>query len=407
MSLQIIQSSNSNDNPDHSKQKSEPATTTQVAYQYTPLIQPDRLIRQPISSWQNKQLDKLKHCIENDRSHNDIAVALNILAVLEAYQGFNDNALSICQSQINYWRNIAPHYDDQTLLPRVIQPWINIKRLKRWQNSNIDAERSYRELAPSNSSQSSSLSNEHGIEANLAQLFKLDPSWQSIVESVYWFEYTAVLTTLGDKSSLKQQVESGLRTVQDYSIRMKILEIWFGTLCRGGHFEYAMSALHRMKLTSGGEHQLAFELLELVLMHNMQQAQTTNQASLIFNKLSNNDAFAVNPGNLYMLGDIAKIYKHLGTQDQQIALLSQQYDYATKLNDEVLQFEARMALNQLGQDDIHKITDDFADSRYTVIRSKLNLAPLNDTGRSDLICLSLERLGQLDHPGCQSILNEL
>ncbi|WP_293633174.1 hypothetical protein [Shewanella sp. CG12_big_fil_rev_8_21_14_0_65_47_15] len=338
---------------------------------YQPLIQADPIIRQPITTWQQSLLRRLHTSLIV--GNEDVAEAFNQLALLEAYRGHHDTALSFCQLQITYWRNLANRHRDELYLLPALQPWINTFRLQRWQQQNMTASSLYQQLAPERRNERNNLNDQYAISPTIGELLA-NPSagkYSQLIESVYWLESSHQLLNIGDYAGLMQQIQSGLRQDIKYSIRSRLLEIWFKALVNKGQNAYALEALQRMKLTQS-HHQLEFRALEMILSFNL-GIDITDKAAQIYDELQVYCHRASDAKGLYLLAEFCKIYQQIGSHTQQITLWNQLLSLATLLNDEVLCFDAQFALSQLGQYSVSQIDTEAQYSDYKIIRDRLSL----------------------------------
>lgn len=371
---------------------------------YQPLIQVDPIIRQPIVAWQQNLVRKLHASLI--AGNEDVAEVFNQLALLEAYQGHHETAFTFCQLQITYWRNLAQrHRDDLYLLP-ALQPWINTFRLQRWQQHNMTASLLYRQLAPERRNEKNNLNDQYAISPTLDELLA-HPSagkYTQLLDSIYWLEYSHQLLNTGDYAGLMQQIQSGLNQGTKHSIRARLLEIWFKALVSKGQNAYALSALQRMKLTQSSN-QLEFRALEMVLLFNQGIDTAADNAAQIYAELQQLSNRIFDAKGLYLLAEFCKIYQQIGSHEQKTILWSQLLTTATALNDEVLCFDAKFALTQLGQYSATQLDTDFQQSEYKIIRDRLTL-PLRPQ-RSMQIHHCLTSLAELNIEQSLAILERM
>lgn len=361
--------------------------------QYQPLLVNDPILRQPILHWQQNLLNSLDSAFK--AGNTEIAVELNQLALIEAYQGNDSAALNLCQLQIKYWQNIAARQGDRYLI-NCIQPWINTFRLQRWKQDKQAALFSYQQLAPDLQKNRNSLNSDFGVQLSLAELLTLNPDsgWRNMLETIYWSEFSQLLANNGDKAHFARHVQDGLASPVRFSVKMRLLELWFKVLIENKEFSYALSALHRMKLTSG-PYQLVFRLLEMVLLFNLQWSDTQRLAEQLCQELMSKPADYTDIRHLYFVAAAFGIFRQLDNKGAKLRLCRYLLDQANQLNDEVLAVEAKLELVSEGQLDYSQVASQYKDSAYSLVRRKLGLAELNRTKRSAKIIHCVTAISEL------------
>lgn len=367
---------------------------------YFPLIQADPILRRPIVKWRSNLLQQLRQQLHEVEP--DIATPLNQLALLEAYQGNQQDALLYCQLQIQYWCHLAKQRGDPHYLSNAVQPWINTFRLQRWQQ-NEGALLLYQQLSPEQRGRENCLNRDYQIAFTLEELlnFPSADDKRKVLDSIYWIEYGKLLLAQKKLPELKQEIQKGLQSGLRYSTRMRLLELWFGALCQRQEFTYALSSLQRMALTSGA-YALEFKVLEFILLCHLSAAETADYGEQLSVQILTNKALGTDAKSVYLLSAICKVFQQLGTCEQQLALFRKLRAAARMLGDEVLMFEAEQALCRLG--DIRAVND-YQDSHYLCIRRQLTLAPQAAFVETGSVKAALQALARLDYRQSLSLLN--
>lgn len=375
-------------------------------YRYTPLLVKDPIVRLPIQGWQQALLKSLSLAM-TDKKNPDIAAELNQLALLETYQGNYQAALMLCQLQIRYWQNVASH-SGKHYLSYCIQPWVNTFRLQRWQPDKKGALCSYQQLAPERRLSLNSLNTDYGIELSLGELVSLDPvgGWHRKLETVYWCEFSQLLSSESDTSNFIRHIQDGLKSTVRDSIKVRLLEFWFKVLIEQREFSYALSALHRMKLTSG-PYELPFQLLEMVLLLNLQLTETDAQASHFCDKLMVKQSHYTDVRNLYFVAAASGIFRQLDAPELKLKLCQHVLQLALQLKDEVLAVEARLELVKANQLDIAQLMNWHADSRYLNVRRQLGLADLNLAAHSESLIDCVTAISDLEFDKAAYLISSL
>lgn len=381
---------------------------------YQPLIATgEKIIRKPILAWQTELLSALvKKVSERDLESFECAVIFNQLALIEAFQGNNASALAICEAQIEYWRNLAESRKRKTLLPPAIQPWINIIRLERWRQCHASSASLYRELAPESRCSRNSLCERYGVGTTLSELIALseDGQWgnvENVIDYVFWIEYTSLLLVTEDMSKFAAHLKDGLSGDLRGTLKIRLLELWFKSLMMKGSYSYALSSLRRMNLTKNGRFSFNFGVLELVLLVNMCEPSADTIINDLYARVTSGGVISNDSQGLYLLMELTKLYQQFGAREQKITLYKMLSERAVQLDDEVLSFEARLALSELGQYDPIRLQSEFATSRYGIIRSRLGLSKDSDQKRAELIKDGAKQLARLDCERCLQTLGEL
>lgn len=372
---------------------------------YVPLIQSDTITRQPIHQWRHKLVAEL----ENHLSTGTEVVAniMNQLALLEAYIGNNTAAFNYCRWQIDYWRNLADCQSDNGVLINVIQPWVNIFRLERWQCNHEIALAMYEQISPEKRHLETDLQHRFSVPLTVADILTLPNAdvVQGVVEAVYWLESSHLLLVAKDNSALMQRLQQGLAGNMASATKMRLLELWFKALNDKGEYARGLSALHRMCLTESA-YSLEFSLLELVLLFNIDADELPKSITVIFDRVMAKNDWEKGPRHLYLLAKISVLFSQIGTQEQYHQLLQLQLNVANSLNDEVIAFEAKSSMADRGWFSSGQLREEFLHSDYQVIRRRLGLEK-KSYPEADELSLALEKLSRLEFDGAQQHLQEL
>jgi hypothetical protein len=377
-----------------------------IAGVYQPLISPsDRLVRQPITPWRMAMVRMLREGIsKKELDYNQIGSALNRLALLEAYQGHTGRALMACDAQIRFWQRSAEEPGHAHLLPNIVQPWINILRLERW-NNRLDSSISlYRELAPDRRAAPAAFQQRFGIPLTFDALDGISPGRVSyLLDMVYWREYGNLLFSAGADVELRQHLQAGIGHSQ-YFVRAALLEMLLVRQADSGNHAGTLALLRRIRRPDTGAYWLHFKTLEmyLALRTGADDAEVLLQA--VLDAALSSEHIERDGAGLALLFDIAKLFARLGMHEQEEMLLQRAYRMAQELNDEVVLFEVMDRLAVLGHDLGCDVRERFAASSYALIRKRLGQAPrAADTGPD--VVQALRALAELDFDTCMLFLD--
>ncbi|PRC92796.1 hypothetical protein [Solimicrobium silvestre] len=377
---------------------------------YRPIISaPDRLIRAPLLEWKRTCSGSLANIIrKNDMDVEKIAVDLNCLALLETYQGHYDFSLRLCTAQIRFWKKFANQPGHSQDLSKVIQPWINIIRLERWQNKWENASALYRELKQENHTVPGTLNQRYDIECNLKQLCELDQKFDyvNLLNVVYWREYANLLLQSNALDELQQFLGAGFAANINGSLKVSLLEILLSYLTKIGSYENALSILKKIKAGQSGEFWLHFKILEMFLSERTNQANASLLIMQTYQAAISEKYIQRNSYGLNLLHSISHVFKELDIVDLEIDLLNKTAKIAEELGDEVTLFEVMSRLADLHEIPQKIVFDKFAHSSYALIRGRLGL-PLSSTAEleeSRQLVLAVEAFAQLDYVSCLDLL---
>lgn len=380
---------------------------------YQPLISPsDRIIKKPICGWRTTLLHAFKDSIlERDTKIEEIAACLNQFALLEAYQSNNANALTLCNAQIDFWRNLFIKTGNCHHLSLAIQPWINVARLNRWQNKIDNSASIYQELSPKNRVKLGGLSQFHQINFSLHDLcgFDSDNVTIHVIDNVYWNEYGRLLLSSDRHSDLQAHIQVGLGMNSSFFIKSALFEILFLYQLKIGKPDRVLSLLKELNFQKNHPYWLHFKVLEMSL--NVQFHRDDAQALIaeVDQAIRLKDHVTRDARGVQFIFDISKVFHHLGLQEIEVGLLQFALPIAQEANDEVLLFEVMERLSALKQLPPAELLERFCDTSYSIIRKKLNLAapPDSDCGSSRYIVEAAKLLAELNFDGCLNVLNSI
>lgn len=376
---------------------------------YQPLIIPsDRIIRAPITPWQQQLLRDLGTCLQPGRADiAQLAPQLNQLALTAAYESQNELAHQLCDAQIRFWQHWAHQHHDDTVLAFAVQPWINIIRLDRWQNRVETTGSLYQELAPQNRTLDHTLGQQYQIDFSLDALCQLAPEKinHRILDNIFWHEYGKQLLDSGQYSSLQAHLQTGLVHCKDLWGRANLLELMLIYQHRIGNDAVALATLARMRWADHAPFRLPFQMLELYLKYQTGAADVDALSGMVADAIAG-QTFRANGFGLYSLHALAEVFRLIDQPERELPLLVQAEQLAEQTDDEVLRFEIRTRRAELGDYSRSEAQQPFADSRYTVIRKKLQVPPIpaNDAPLTQLISDVARQLASFDLDGCRQLL---
>jgi hypothetical protein len=382
-------------------------TSANKGYGCPPLIQlQDRLVRKPIAPWRASLVRQLGEAIGSpDIAFDHIAPLLNQLALLEAYQGNTARALEACAAQIRFWQRLARSPGNEHRLGNVVQPWINIVRLERW-NQKLDSSIAlYRELAPARRSTLATLQRRYGIALTFDELVQLDPQAdvRAVLDVVYWREYGHLLLNAGANDALERHLEAGLGQVAG-ALLVFLFETLLAYQASRGHHASALALLHRNRLAQRGLYRLPFAALAMFLAWRAESSEFAGLAETVFDAAVSGEHNERDGRGMLLLVDIARLFEWFGLQRQELELLQLACDIALEVDDEVLQFEVMRRLATLDPNRTGDLRQRFGASSYALIRKHLGLGPQAPGAGPDVV-QALQYLAELDFASCLSILH--
>ncbi|SFL75895.1 hypothetical protein [Rugamonas rubra] len=373
---------------------------------YQPLIVPaDRLIRAPLSGWRRKVLQDLLPAVRA-RAVDELPQQLNLLALQEAYRGNLDAARQLCDAQIRFWQAQAAAGQPQQLL-NVIQPWINLIRLERWQERTGEAAALYQQLAPQRAHEQGELQRRYGIGATLAELCAMDRLGNAAVtlQNAYWQEYPRLLLKCGMHQELNYLLQDAQALPLGPYLKAAQLEMQLSYQSKIGLHRNSLAALEKMMLGPHSPYWLQFKVLEVYLAFQAEMVNAPARAEHLFQALTSGRTLNCQAQDLYFLAHAAQVFRQLHLGGHEIGCLDMVEAMAAKLGDEVFQCHARQRLAELGQMPHEQVLDEFQHSAYVQVRSSLGLRPDDDAaGRAAGLLRAVEQLAALDYDGCARAL---
>lgn len=375
---------------------------------YAPLIGgSDKRLRTALPAWRASLLASLADALEGGEVHFDgIAVALNQLALLEAYEGNQANALALCEAQIGYWKSVAEAAGMRRHLACAIQPLINIVRLERWNTTADGADSLYRELAPERRGLHGPLLARYGIGLSLAQLCQADGSadYGALLDNVYWREYARSLLQSGRSEPLQALLQQGLSLPLNGFIRLALMEILLLQQASAGKLHSAARLLAKLPMDPASGHWLHFKVLAMYLALRGAAPDGTRLASEVMQALRGADHIQPNGYGLGLLFDISKVFRALGRDADERELLVLAEQAAVALGDEATLFDALDRIAELDGRPRDGLRERFAHSSYALIRKRLGLERRAADPLSALAVQAAQHLARLDYAGCLGVL---
>jgi tetratricopeptide (TPR) repeat protein len=367
--------------------------------QYQPLITAgDRLAQRPIKQWRATLVRTLGEELVKPRMESlKLAGFLNQLALLEAYQGNTQGALAACEAQIRFWKASAQLSGHASSLNLVVQPWVNIVRLERWNKNLVRSTALYRELGPAHRSDLGSLQTRYGVEPTFDELDQLDPSAgiAALLDVVYWREYGILLFNTAEGADLQRHLQAGVLQANRF-LQVVMLEILLAYQVNLGHYTAALSFLQRLPLSASMVHWLPFKALEMYVAQRVGSADFT---SLVMTVADAALSIEHDERGLVMLVDISRLFGRMDMHAEELALLQAAQHIAHELNDEVLLFEVMHRLSLLGQDIGCDLQEKFAASSYAVVRKKIGLGIQSPNEGPDVV-RAIQSLATRDIESC-------
>ena len=375
---------------------------------YEPLISgTDKLIRRPIRPWRKTMLTLLRSAIsERDINFDDVAIALNQLALLEAYEGNSANALALCDAQMTFWMSVAAERDRRPYLGYVVQPLINIIRLERWTATPDGPASLYAELSPERRGSHGILQFRHEGLPSIAQLCAAGgrADYEALVDNVYWREYARFLLQTDRTKELQSLLAEGLSRPLSPFIRLALLEILLLQQVRAGKHQAAVRLLGQLNVSASSPQWLHFRVLEMYLAAKTQAPAGPRLMREVMDAARASDFLPLNGYGLNLLFDISKVMRELGRDDEESDLLMRTGQVARQLDDEVVHFEAIERLATLARTSREPVRHQFAQSTYAPIRKRIGLAPAAPDPLSALVLQGACSLARLDYAACSDVL---
>lgn len=380
---------------------------------YQPLIcASDVVTRSPIRPWARALRQTLRASIATRTlAPQTIAYVMNRIALLDAYQGDNDAALKACEAQIALWTALSRQTGNGALLNFVIQPWINVIRLERWQNRLDNAAAWYAELAPAQLDERGELNRRYGIAQTLRPLVELGAQVggvdTEVMKGVYWVEYGRLLLAAGEHAKVQRHAREGLAQCQGM-LRAQVYELLTVAALNAGEFDLASALLRQVRLSEGSPTWLAFSALGMYLDALMGDGKAGKAADRVLAYAGQPDHFGCSARNLSFMFSLSRVFRLLGMEKAEVGLLIRGRDMALELDDEAMSFEQLARLESLGEAPQDSVRTRFQDSSYAFIRRRLGLPGACDG--VDLTSADVVRavalLHVLDYEGCLRVLDE-
>ena len=357
----------------------------QTAMCYEPLIcGTDRLARRPIRPWRAAMLAALRGALRPAGGGPDfggVAVALNQLALLEAYEGTPAQALALCRSQIALWQRLSARDAGdgaaRRLLGGVIQPLINVVRLERWTAGEAGPVSLYAELAPARRGAPGLLLARQGIALGFEALCALDPrgDYAALLDNVYWREYGRYLLQAGRDDDLQALLAEGLSQPRSAFVQLALVEILLLQQARSGKHGSAMRLLGKLGLAPGSLLWLHFRVCAMFLAVRRGDPAAQVLQDEVMEAVRRGQGIRDDAWGLNLLADIGKVFRVLGCAAEETELLRLALPLALRLGDEMVHFDALERLAQLEGTPRAGLHRQFGQSGYAAIRKRLGLAP--------------------------------
>ncbi len=384
----------------------------QAAMGYEPLIcGTDRLARRAIRPWRGAMLAALRLAAGRgeDPDTGGVAVALNQLALLEAYEGSHANALALCRSQVDFWRTLAAQAGAPGLLGGVIQPLINIVRLERWSAGADGTVSLYGELAPARRGVAGPLLARHGIALGFEGLCALDAraDYAALLDNVYWREYGRYLLQAGSEDALQALLGEGLSRPRSAFVQLSLVEILLLQQARSGKHDSAARLLSGLGLAPDSLLWLHFKVCEMFLAQRRGAAEAPALQAAVMDAVRRGRGIRDDAWGLNLLFDIGKVFRLLGCGAEEAELLRLATQAAVRLGDEAVHFDALARLAQLDGDASCALLQQFQHSGYASVRKRLGLAPASacPDPQSAVAVAAAAHLARLDFGACLACLD--
>lgn len=364
----------------------------------------DRSLRVALPLWRAAQMLRMQVAlVQPGLDIRVLANSMHQMSLMAVFEGATETARQICHAQIYFWRNLAQASSNPSLLGYVIQPWINLARLERQQQTDGTARSLYQDFAPENRQQPSVLMQHFGIAQSLDELCKLHPEIDctGVLENVYWREYGLFLLKTGEYSALQGLLERGLSCQKCPFVKMALFEMQALLHARMGQPEAGLQLVNSAIGQADQPYHLHLKSLQLHLAHQAgsEAAQTLGEelCALLLSK----QPMLANPQNLYLLHGLTRNFMHQGMDQQAAALTPQVAAMAQQLKDETVQFDLAQRAVALGQMSQDQLKQKFKNSSYAYIRKHLGL-PLQSTGLP--VLEAIQNLAELNYATCRSLL---
>lgn len=376
---------------------------------YQPLIRSlsERLVRVPLGAWERTLAGLLRTALTRSPIDWDaLASIFNQLAVIQAYRGHNDRALAFCEAQIGLWKALADEAGHEHRQVLLIQPWVNIIRLERWQKKIDSAIELYQELAPQNRGRPGTVNARYGVDASLETLLQLPggDTLRQVLDNVYWVEYTRWLLATGQTAELQSLIKAGLGSGLNAYAHTVLLETLVIYQVQIGAFNAAGQLLARLRPLYHDSHRLPFAVIELYLCYSRGSGHEAALAAVC--ELTQSERYLQRDKfGLSLLCDIALALHTLGAPvDAEIGLLEQAWPLAVAIDEEVSLFDIHARLSELGRRPPGQWDERFRRSDYALVRKHLGLAPVPVAPEPDMLAAA-QRLSRLDVVGCLDVLD--
>lgn len=381
-----------------------------MTFSFLPLIfAPDRMICKPLGGWRQNLLEvwsqAMQDCLQKQPQITDLAPVFNQLGLIATFQGQTELAAHVCQSQMLYWHHLSQERGRPDLLAYVIQPYINLARLARWQANVEQAAGLYRGLAPGSQHQVSPLLQKLGIAHTFEELAAADSDpqkFRQVMSIVYWTEYGRLLLQTGDEASVLAHVQQGLSSETSTHIRRCLLETGLQVQCQHGRKPMKLLQALTSKLDFAARLPYLMIHLQLAAAHQLpEQEQVFAQVW----QLLNVETIDWRRSNLLAMFDgCGKILLRLGYQSEALQMASRQRELARLIEDEALEYAAMTRLVEAGALSADALGK-FDSSLYVQIR-KARKQDLFDPLASG-IEQALQELDRCDWQACADTLRDL
>jgi hypothetical protein len=368
----------------------------------------DRILRRPIVPWQDSLVNALVEATSQWPIDFDTAIfTLNQLALIQAYQGNMDGALLICEAQIQFWRRVSATPGNDGYITAVLQPWINILRLKRWNNQLSLSESLWMELAPPCRSRRGSLQKIYNIKLSYEELekTKCEIYPPQLLDMLYWREFGHILLGATDGKRLERHLQNGLLAAPGEFIRLSLFEMLLIYQAKIGYMGKSLEILQRIRINPTGPYALQFKALEMYFSERLYLDGSANRTGRVIAEKLFEDCLNGNAADAMLIFDISRIFQDLAMPHYEIPLLYKALEAVQRDFDEILNFNIRFRLNALLDkcpEDFHKT---FANSSYAIIRRQIGLAPKIDAGSLTLV-KAIQALADLKFSACTILLKK-
>lgn len=375
---------------------------------YQPLLNShDRLARIPLGQWRDALCTRLHQAVAGpEPDFEAIAGVLNQLALVDAYQGRGAAAERLCVLQVDFWKNASAAPGREALLGFVIQPWINLVRLERWETRMDNSSTLYREFAPARRTSQGRLQERFAIGLSLHQLIELsaDPDIQGVLDNVYWREYARLLLQTGRHEALQAHLQQGLKAETGGYVRLALLEILLLYQAKIGKHAHALDLLRTLRIDDASQYWLHFKAMEMYLHMTSGRSDGGGLAGAILDaartRYSNPDAYSAN-----LLLDVARVFALTNQPDAELGMLDSAIQLAHGIGDEVVQAEAACRRAELCDGGTEQLQQRFGGTRYALVRRRLGLAALPEAPDESRVMEAVSHLSRLDYASCRAALD--